>query len=69
MPKDVILTPDGLEKLTDELEVLRNDRRREVAERIKEARSSATSPRTRSTTTPRTSRRCSRRGSRSSRSA
>jgi transcription elongation factor GreA len=38
MPKDVILTPDGLEKLTEELEVLRNDRRREVAERIKEAR-------------------------------
>ncbi len=38
MPKDVILTPDGLEKLTEELETLRNDRRREVAERIKEAR-------------------------------
>ena len=38
MPKDVILTPDGLEKLTEELDVLRNDRRREVAERIKEAR-------------------------------
>jgi transcription elongation factor GreA len=38
MPKDVILTPDGLEKLTEELELLRNDRRREVAERIKEAR-------------------------------
>jgi transcription elongation factor GreA len=38
MPKEVILTPDGLEKLTDELDVLRNDRRREVAERIKEAR-------------------------------
>ena len=38
MPKDVILTPDGLEKLTEELEVLRTDRRREVAERIKEAR-------------------------------
>ena len=38
MPKDVILTPEGLEKLTDELEVLRTNRRREVAERIKEAR-------------------------------
>ena len=38
MPKDVILTPEGLEKLTDELEILRTDRRREVAERIKEAR-------------------------------
>ena len=38
MPKDVILTPEGLEKLQDELEVLQTDRRREVAERIKEAR-------------------------------
>ena len=38
MPKDVILTPEGLEKLKDELEILRTDRRREVAERIKEAR-------------------------------
>ncbi|HEX2015684.1 MAG TPA: transcription elongation factor GreA [Solirubrobacteraceae bacterium] len=38
MPKDVILTPEGLEKLKDELEFLANDKRREVAERIKEAR-------------------------------
>jgi transcription elongation factor GreA len=38
MPKDVILTPEGLEKLKDELEVLSTARRREVAERIKEAR-------------------------------
>jgi transcription elongation factor GreA len=38
MPKDVILTPEGLQKLKDELEVLSTDRRREVAERIKEAR-------------------------------
>ncbi len=38
MPKDVILTPEGLEKLKDELEVLSTERRREVAERIKEAR-------------------------------
>ncbi len=38
MPKDVLLTPEGLEKLTDELESLRTKRRREVAERIKEAR-------------------------------
>ena len=38
MPKDVILTAEGLEKLTGELEVLRTNRRREVAERIKEAR-------------------------------
>jgi transcription elongation factor GreA len=38
MPKDVILTPEGLEKLQEELETLQTDRRREVAERIKEAR-------------------------------
>ncbi len=38
MPKDVILTPEGLEKLKDELETLSTERRREVAERIKEAR-------------------------------
>ena len=38
MPKDVILTPEGLQKLRDELELLSTARRREVAERIKEAR-------------------------------
>jgi transcription elongation factor GreA len=38
MPKDVILTPEGLTKLKEELEYLSNDKRREVAERIKEAR-------------------------------
>ncbi len=38
MAKDVILTPDGLEKLKAELEVLSTEKRREVAERIKEAR-------------------------------
>ena len=38
MPKDVILTPEGLEKLKAELEDLQTVRRREVAERIKEAR-------------------------------
>jgi len=38
MPKDVILTREGLDKLKDELEYLSNDKRREVAERIKEAR-------------------------------
>ena len=38
MPKDVILTPEGLEKLKDELELLSTSKRREVAERIKEAR-------------------------------
>ncbi|MEI7889054.1 MAG: transcription elongation factor GreA [Actinomycetes bacterium] len=38
MPRDVILTQEGLEKLKAELEHLTTDRRREVAERIKEAR-------------------------------
>ena len=38
MPKDVILTPEGLEKLKAEIEYLSTDKRREVAERIKEAR-------------------------------
>ncbi|MEA2297375.1 MAG: transcription elongation factor GreA [Solirubrobacteraceae bacterium] len=38
MAKDVILTPEGLEKLKTELEHLSTDKRREVAERIKEAR-------------------------------
>jgi transcription elongation factor GreA len=38
MQKDVILTPEGLERLKAELEHLSTDKRREVAERIKEAR-------------------------------
>jgi transcription elongation factor GreA len=38
MPKDVILTPDGLAKLKADLEYLQTDKRREVAARIKEAR-------------------------------
>ena len=38
MPKDVILTPEGLEKLKAELEYLTTNKRREVAERIKDAR-------------------------------
>jgi transcription elongation factor GreA len=38
MQKDVILTPEGLEKLKAEIEYLSNDKRREVAARIKEAR-------------------------------
>jgi len=38
LPKDVILTPEGLEKLQSELDYLLSDKRREVAERIKEAR-------------------------------
>ena len=38
MQKDVILTPEGLEKLKEEIDFLQTDKRREVAERIKEAR-------------------------------
>jgi len=38
MPRDVILTPEGLTKLKDELSHLQAEGRREVAERIKEAR-------------------------------
>ncbi|HTR73480.1 MAG TPA: transcription elongation factor GreA, partial [Solirubrobacteraceae bacterium] len=36
MQKDVILTPEGLSKLKDELDELSTAKRREVAERIKE---------------------------------
>ena len=38
MQKDVILTPEGLEKLKQEIEYLSTEKRREVAARIKEAR-------------------------------
>jgi transcription elongation factor GreA len=38
MQKDVLLTPEGLDKLKREIEYLSNEKRREVAERIKEAR-------------------------------
>jgi transcription elongation factor GreA len=38
MQKDVILTPEGLEKLKQEIETLSIEKRREVAQRIKEAR-------------------------------
>ena len=38
MPKDVILTPEGLANLKAELDHLSTTRRREVAARIKEAR-------------------------------
>src|ERR1700710_1986147 len=38
MQKDVLLTPEGLENLKKEIETLSTAKRREVAERIKEAR-------------------------------
>src|SRR5256714_11073165 len=38
MPRDIILTKDGLEELKQKIDFLSNDRRREVAERIREAR-------------------------------
>ncbi len=36
--KDVILTPEGYENLKQELEILRTDKRREIADRIRVAR-------------------------------
>ncbi len=36
--KDVLLTPEGLERLREEIQYLTTDKRREVAERIKHAR-------------------------------
>src|SRR2546423_12029796 len=38
MPRDVILTPEGLEELKSKIEHLSTEKRREVAERIKAAR-------------------------------
>ena len=38
MPREEILTPAGLEELKAKIEHLSTERRREVAERIKEAR-------------------------------
>jgi transcription elongation factor GreA len=38
MARDTVLTPQGLEELKSRIEHLRGDRRREVAQRIKEAR-------------------------------
>jgi transcription elongation factor GreA len=38
MAREVVLTPEGFEKLKSEIEYLRTEKRREVAERIKEAR-------------------------------
>lgn len=38
MTRQSVITPEGLEKLKDEIEMLSTTRRREVAERIKEAR-------------------------------
>ncbi len=38
MPRETLLTPEGLEKLKAEIEELSTTKRREVAERIKEAR-------------------------------
>lgn len=37
--KTVVLSPEGLQKLQEELDFLRNVKRKEVAERLKEARS------------------------------
>jgi hypothetical protein len=64
MPKDIILTPEGLEKLQSSSTSSRPRSGARSPSASRRRASSATSPRTPSTTTPRTSRRCSRRGSR-----
>jgi transcription elongation factor GreA len=38
MPRELILTPQGLEELKAKIDYLSNQKRREIAERIKEAR-------------------------------
>ncbi len=38
MPQDLMLTPEGLEELKSKIEYLSTDRRREVADRIRDAR-------------------------------
>ena len=38
MTRQSVITPEGLEKLKEEIETLSTTKRREVAERIKEAR-------------------------------
>lgn len=38
MPRDIVLTPKGLEELKAKIDLLSTEKRREVAERIKEAR-------------------------------
>jgi transcription elongation factor GreA len=38
LARETLITPEGLEKLKEELEYLENDKRREVADRIKQAR-------------------------------
>ena len=38
MARETLITPEGLEKLKEELEYLETDKRREVADRIKQAR-------------------------------
>jgi transcription elongation factor GreA len=38
LARETLITPEGLEKLKEELEYLENNKRREVADRIKQAR-------------------------------
>ena len=38
LARETLITPEGLEKLKEELEYLETDKRREVADRIKQAR-------------------------------
>lgn len=54
--KQVMLTKEGLEKYQEELETLRNVKRKEVSVKIKVALSLATFPKTVSMMRPRTNR-------------
>lgn len=65
--KKNLLTREGLKKYEDELHELKVVKRKEVAQKIKEAREQEISQRTRSTMLRRTSSATSRRASRSSR--
>ena len=56
MDREVILTEEGYLRLKEEIEYLSTSKRREVAERIKEAREFGDIAENSSTTTPRTSR-------------
>ena len=66
MEKKNLMTYAGLKKLEDELHDLKVVRRKEVAEKIKEAREQVTFPRTQSMMLPKMSREISRPVSKSS---
>ena len=66
--KEVVLTQQGHEKLAEEIEYLKSEKRREVAERIRVAREFGDIAENAEYDDAKTSRRCSSTGSPSSRS-